>query len=289
MVVNPQRYGNDDMVELRLHQLSVTSNCRVPTEEAVEYSTPVKTTQQGKNDASTYGIHTVPDFTSSDQSFIDDIWSQVFESILMYVAGWWPILHIVLTISSIILGQNIKVDLGVDMLLCVSIYQLDLFSGIGDGTVLDGLPTIGIAILESSFLFVLPTILAVLVAADAASLSIAGMTWALALYTIASLAIFGLMSTIFWWFTIRAWNGEISNGEAWALYFCLFVQLMIFVAGQEYLTDKVAGGIISWSSRKFGNTVTKGSAKALRTGKYFILLMVAFSMAMIFYHLIASL
>ena len=109
MVVNPQRYGNDDMVELRLHQLSVTSNCRVPTEEAVEYTAPVKTEK--------FVEHSSHSFSSTNgvsfETFMEDaVSSYVPYWILKW--GWWPIL--IFPVSIVIETLTFVLHFGVDLL-----------------------------------------------------------------------------------------------------------------------------------------------------------------------------
>ena len=91
MVGDPLRSYDYDMVELRLYQLSVTSNCRVPTEEAVEYTAPVKTTQQEKS--ITHRILTTESYTTAIDALNEGATNPE-----PYWTFPWPVLHIPVSI-----------------------------------------------------------------------------------------------------------------------------------------------------------------------------------------------
>ncbi|MFW9842549.1 MAG: hypothetical protein ACFFES_16760 [Candidatus Thorarchaeota archaeon] len=288
VVIRPSRSGNFAMVDLRIHQISVTSGFRTPTEQSVYYPVPVQTTQQEKVDGSTFGTQNEPDFNDTQQSFLDAIWTQVFESVSMYLAGWWPILHIILSILSAELNENIEIHVGIDLLGCFTLYQLTLISFLGDGTILDGVTLIAIAILETALLTGFPVIIATLIAADAAALTPFTVGWALALYAIAAILTVLLMSVIFWYTTIRAWNGEITHGTAMGMYAILFATFAFLVLGSEPASGIIAGTILSRANKITSNTLVEKATKALRTGKYFIMLMICFLGVMLFYHALAA-
>ena len=88
VVVNPQRSGDEPMLELRLLQLSVTSNVRVPTEEAVEYTAPVKTAKQTSGDGTIEGL-----VSGLNRSWIDDLMSFAKDLITIFWTGFWPLLN----------------------------------------------------------------------------------------------------------------------------------------------------------------------------------------------------
>ena len=255
----------------------------------MEYSTPVKTVkQEGKYSANAIGIHSEPNFTDDQQNFIDSIWAQVFAHISMYILGWWPILHILFSFLSPELNESISIHIGMDILGFWSIYELVLFSALGDGTFLDGVTLAGIAVLEAAIITGYPVITAILIAADAAATNMATMGWAIGLYAVASVLTGILMSVIFFYTTIRAWNGEINHGTAWSMYALMFATIVYMIFNEEPASGHIAGRIISWAKGKFGSIAVKGATEALRTGKYFMMLMIGFLAVMTIYHLLAS-
>jgi hypothetical protein len=186
------------------------------------------------------------------------------------------------------LGETVTIDMGIDLLGFVSLYNIQLLTAMGDGSWLDGVLTVGTAILEASFFVAIPIIIALLIAADAAMMSFAGMGWALALYGLAVIAITTLLTIIFLHFTVRVWNGEHTHGVAWGLYLIMLVEFIIYLVGFEEITEIIAGSIMARATLKFGSKAMETATKAMRTGKYFLMLMGAFLIGMIFYHLIMS-
>ena len=91
LVIRPSRSGSFTMVDLRILQLSVTSNCRVPTEEAVEYTIPIKTANSNPE-------HTIEAFnevtlTPSLIIMINEYLNTVIQSITTWWTVYWPQIH----------------------------------------------------------------------------------------------------------------------------------------------------------------------------------------------------
>ncbi len=91
VVVHPQRSYDYDLVDLRLYQLSVTSNFRTPTEEAAEYTAPTKI-------ASDNPEHAIEAFNEVTQTpslsfIITEFLNMVIQNITTWWTVYWPKLH----------------------------------------------------------------------------------------------------------------------------------------------------------------------------------------------------
>ena len=270
MVVNPQRYGNDDMVELRLLQLSVTSNFRTPTEEAVEFTAPVITISEPTSGDGTIGGSFDTDNPPPEvQSWLDTA-QTIIDQIISWWVVWWPRLHMYFTFTTSAGGLAI-LHFSIDILGDLRAEETDFYSPIFDllsendrniwsesvcqqvsqtGPFEDGFRILTIGAINiigvmCSFLGAAYALPGGGLVAVAALLGVAEVTWTVWLYSLMIAHSLGLISTGFTLAMIGAFGFGLVGSEAIFGYIvrCLAWSLLVIKFSKEALKGV---GLATW-------------------------------------------
>ena len=114
VVVRPSKSWILPMVDLRIHQISVTSGFRTPTQQSEVFPAPVQTTEETGNDGTLEGLVEEAEPNPEVQSWFDTALA-VIDAILTWWAGIWPRLHLSATYSTIS-GGIVTLHFSIDIL-----------------------------------------------------------------------------------------------------------------------------------------------------------------------------